>query len=158
MKNLFVRLPALVVMLLMSGTATAEEAAISASTLDSMGLSGITIMSDDAGLAIRGHGYPNRVKRRPVKQAKPWVIVYGYSYASIGGNYKGNGGGHAYTEDGFVAHGNYYASGEHYSEAGRTTRRTKSTQVKGKPDAVVKKRSGDSVKVFAGGWATASAI
>jgi hypothetical protein len=73
-------------------------------TLAAMGLGGLTVMSDDDGLAIRGHGY------RGKSSAQAW----GGSYAHISTR-----GGSAGSVNAYKASGKHSASGRNLSFAGK---------------------------------------
>ncbi len=154
MTKIFATLPALALIVAMSGTAMAENGAVSETALQEMGLAGIEVMSDDAAMAIRGKGwhggYP--LPNPPVGSDKPWSLAYGASYANVGSG----GGTGAGTFDGFVAEGKYMASGEHLSEAGRTTVTSELLEVKGLPATL--NVTTNSIRVFAGGFATSSSL
>jgi hypothetical protein len=140
MKNLSVFLPAVALMVALSGSAMADNGAINSATLNAMGLAGIELMSDDAAMEIRGLGY------------KRGSLAFGISYATTGGR-RGPSAG---TLDGYLAHGKYMAMGDHYSEAGMT--RTKTTKLFVKGRLVEKKVRIRSMTVGAGGGASASSL
>jgi len=122
--KLFVTLPALALAIAISSSAFAENGAISSAQLNEMGLAGIQLMSDEAAMEVRGMGYMGHHGPSSLS------LAFGISYATIS-NEDGpvvgtalNGGGHdplgqgsAGTLDGFLAVGQYYASGSHLSEA-----------------------------------------
>ena len=156
MKKLIAMVPALALM--MSVSVFAGEGDINSETLKAMGLSGMTAMSDDAGMSVRGMGFTPMKRPKHKSIAKAW----GNSYASIGGggeyaaSSEGFGGGpSAATQDGFLAKGSFYASGEHRSEAGMTLKHSESKRVNGN---VVKKTTVRSITVYAGGYSSASAF
>jgi len=157
--KVFVTLPALALLVAFSGSAFAENGVVNEATLQAMGLSGIQVMSDDAALAIRGKGYMPMTPPVIDGSEKPWSLASGFSYANVGGasldEYSVHGTG-AGTIDGFVAEGQFMASGEHFSEAGRTVTKSVELQVKGAP-ATLEIRT-RSIHVFAGGFATASSL
>lgn len=80
------------------GAAAQAETGLNQRTLDQMGLSGLSMMSDEAGLAVRGHGYTG---------------AYGYSWAAVASR-----GATAGSVNGYVAKGSKYSSGDSYSDAG----------------------------------------
>ena len=157
MTKLFVTLPALALVVALSGSALANNGAISNATLDEMGLSGIALMSDEQALAVRGlgwegdHHFPELDRRHK----KPWSMAFGISHAEVNNDQNENGNGHggnghgtalndhnghdggflgsasAGTLDGFLAVGRYSASGSHLSEAIITRTRTKVEDVPG---------------------------
>ena len=140
MKKLSVIMPAVALMIALSGTAKADNGAINNATLKAMGLAGIEVMSDEAALEVRGHGY------------KPGSLAFGISYAKTGGR-RGPSAG---TLDGFLAKGRYMAMGEHLSEAGTTTTKVDKLFVKGQ--LVRKKVWTMTQTVGAGGSASASSL
>jgi hypothetical protein len=88
-------------MVVVSGFATAaraNEAGLSQQTLDQMGLSGMSVMTDEAGLAVRGMGFAK---------------VYGHSWASVTTHNASAG-----SENGYAASGKNSASGKNNSYAG----------------------------------------
>jgi hypothetical protein len=88
-----------------SATVRAEEGRPSRDTLAAMGLGSMTVMSDEEGLAVRGHGYKGGSS----------VSVFGASFATINGP---NGGAH--SENGYQADGKHKAGGQNKSYAGVT--------------------------------------
>ena len=140
MKKLLTVVAALAVMVILSASASASEGAISSATLKAMGLSGMQVMTDDAGMDVRGFGYQRG------KGKKSLAIAFGASYAHVGGK-----GGSAGSVDGYLAVGKHFAGGAHGSVAGKTT---KHVTKKGRRGKHVKKHS---VKVYAGGFAVSSA-
>lgn len=106
MKKLFVCVPALALAVLLSGSAWAEDGAISSTTLNEMGLGGMQVMSDADAMAVRGRGY---------------VSTFGRSNSSININFNlgpfGNIDFDTDSSDGFRARGRYLAGGEHLSES-----------------------------------------
>ena len=109
---------AMVAMLVcVAGSARADEG-ISASTLDAMGLSSITVMNDTEALAVRGMGFRGGNQSKcshcgPRAKKSPWSSAFGASFATIGVK---DGGAH--SENGYLAEGPYAAAGENFSEAG----------------------------------------
>lgn len=73
------------------------------SVLNAMGLGGLTVISDDDAMSIRGHGY---------KQSSS-VVVFGNSFATIDSPH-----GTAHSENGYAADGKHFAAGGNHSEAG----------------------------------------
>ena len=106
MKKLSVFVPALALAVMMSASALAENGAVSSTTLDAMGLSGMQVMSDEEAMAVRGRGF---------------VSAYGDSSSSIrlGLNFGPLGQLQADTStaDGFYSDGRYLAGGSHQSES-----------------------------------------
>jgi hypothetical protein len=72
----------------------------SSETLSAMGLSGLNVISDDAGLAVRGFGYNG-------------ASAYGQSFAVVAGH-----GAAAGSTNGYKANGKKKASGANLSFAG----------------------------------------
>src|SRR5262245_30854136 len=103
-----------------AGSARADQG-ISSSTLDKMGLSGMTVVSDHDAMSIRGMGFsnPNRHGHSGCKtcgprgSASPHAMSFGNSAASISVP-----GGGAHSENGYLASGPYEADGTNFSEAG----------------------------------------
>lgn len=148
MTKFFATLPALALIVALTGNALAEDGTVSETTLQEMGLAGMQVMSDEAALAIRGKGWQGQSHK---KQVKPSSMAYGHSYANVGHEDVGAG-----TKDGYFAKGQYMAGGEHFSEAGKTVTKSHELQVKGLPATLEIKVK--SVRVFAGGFATASSL
>ena len=137
MKKLSVFLPAVALLVALSGSAMADNGAISSAKLDAMGLSGIELMSDADAMQIRGQGFS---------------LAFGISYATI----SGRGGASAGSLDGYLAKGKYMAMGEHYSEAGTSVTKTNKLFLKGK---LVKKTVWTMTRtVGAGGAASSSSL
>jgi hypothetical protein len=153
MMKLFVSLPALALVVALSGSAVADNG-ISQTTLQDMGLAGIELMSDADAMEIRGLGYNGGGHQEPPTSDKPWTLAFGISYAKVedGRHAKGSAG----TLDGFVAEGKYLAAGEHFSEAGRVTIESHELQVGGAP--VLLEINTKSLRVFAGGFASGSSL
>ena len=155
--KLFVTLPALALIVALSGSAVADNG-ISQATLQDMGLAGIELMSDADAMAIRGLGYDlsTNTPEPPRSDNKPWSLAFGVSYAEVEENGHDWFGGEAATLDGFVALGKYMASGEHFSEAGITKVESNELRVKGHPATM--EINTKSLRVYAGGFATASSL
>ena len=149
--KLFVTLPALALIVALSGSAVADNG-ISQATLQDMGLAGIELMSDADAMAIRGMGFEfgDRVPNPPLGD-KPWSLAFGISYATVE-----SGHSEAGTVDGFIAEGKFMAAGEHLSEAGFVKVGTHDLQVKGLPATLEIHTT--SLRVYAGGFATASSL
>jgi hypothetical protein len=134
-----------------AGSAFADQG-ISTSTLNDMGLSGLTVVSDHDALAVRGMGFHGGLHSkctscgaRGVKA--PYSRVSGSSWATIGVE---DGGAH--SENAYFAEGPYAASGENYSEAGRETSNIEIVDI----DGVVKSVTTTCItKVYAGGNSSA---
>ena len=149
MTKLFAIVPALALVVALSGSALAENGTVGTTTLQDMGLAGLEIMSDESAMEIRGKGYQGGNHQPHVK--KPWSAAYGSSFAGIA--YEGAEAG---TLDGFAAEGKYMAAGEHFSEAGKTVTESHLLEVKGLP-AILEVNT-TSVRVFAGGFSSASSL
>ncbi|MCH7750652.1 MAG: hypothetical protein IH898_00640 [Planctomycetes bacterium] len=149
--KLFVTLPALALIVALSGSAVADNG-ISQATLQDMGLAGIELMSDADAMAIRGMGFDggNHMPKPPTSD-KPWSLAFGISFATVG-----VGNGSAGTIDGFIAEGKFMAAGEHLSEAGFVKVEAHDLQVKGLPATLEIHTT--SLRVYAGGFATASSL
>ena len=83
----------------------AHAGAPSQATLSEMGLSGLVVMNDDQGLAVRGEGFKGG--------SKSSASVYGNSYASFSTK-----NGTATSKNGYKASGSHSASGANISFAG----------------------------------------
>ncbi len=167
MTKIIATLPALALVFALSSSAFADNGLVSQSALQEMGLAGIEVMSDQDAMSIRGLGYDGGYGMPTPSDGheKPWSLAFGVSYASVGGegghegSYSGNGhggGAGAGTLDGFIAEGKFMASGEHFSEAGKVVTKSHELQVKGQPATLEIKTK--SIRVFAGGFATASSL
>ena len=157
MTKFFVALPALALVVALSGSALADNG-IDSSTLADMGLAGVEMMDDSEALQVRGLGYHGGGYDIPEPTGgheKPWSLAFGVSYAGVeaGGEYKSAGSG---TLDGFIAEGKFMAAGEHFSEAGLTKVESHELQVKGQPATL--EINTKSIRVFAGGFATSSSL
>ena len=145
MKTLSITLPALALVIALSGSAMAENGAISTATLNEMGLASIELMSDEAAMEIRGQGFLTDHSAS---------LAFGLSFASVDHENDLNGG--ALTIDVYLADGKYMAMGSHLSEAAITKSRSESLWVKG----VLAERKvwSQSLRVAAGGMASASSL
>jgi hypothetical protein len=155
-------LSTIVAALICVAASTANAAnGISAGTLADMGLSGLTVMSDNDALAIRGKGYAGGSQNGgcricgPRGKKEPWSAAAGNSFANIrlGGECPDCvPNGDAHSENMYAAEGPYAASGENFSEAGAEVTNTETVVIDG-----VSKTITTSVKarVFAGGFSSA---
>jgi hypothetical protein len=84
--------------------ALAEEGAPSNATLSEMGLSGLSMMSDDDAMDIRGEGF---------KGGGSSASAWGSSWANVSTPF-----GSAGSKNGYSAHGKHSASGDNLSFAG----------------------------------------
>lgn len=109
----------LVAALICTGGAVATAAdGISSDTLAAMGLSGVSVISDQDALAIRGKGYvggrnSGYCKTCPRGKKPPWSVAFGNSFATI----EVEDPATAHSENGYLAEGPYAASGANFSEA-----------------------------------------
>jgi hypothetical protein len=129
---------------------------ISAGTLNAMGLSGMTIMSDNEALAVRGKGFTGICDS--CDRTEPQTRAFGNSFATM--NLAScpdcvamNGGSH--SENGYIAQGPYYSAGTNFSEAGAVHTTVESVDVNGSVTTLTKSTS---ARVFAGGFSTARAF
>ena len=145
MKTLSVTLPALALVVALSGIAMAENGAINSVTLNEMGLAGIELMSDEAAMEIRGQGFL-------VDHSAS--LAFGLSFASVDRDSTLNGEG--LTIDAFLADGKYMAMGEHLSKAVITKTKIEELWVKG----ILAERMVDikSLSIATGGMASASSL
>jgi hypothetical protein len=145
MKKLFVTLPALALVVALSGSAMAENGAISSATLNEMGLAGIEVMSDKAAMEIRGQGFLTDHSAS---------LAFGLSFASI--SHEDGVSASAGTIDGFLADGKYMAMGSHLSDAVITKVDSHELWVKGV--LAEKTVTTTLLKVAAGGMASSSSF
>jgi len=155
MKKFIAIVPALALVVALSNSVVADNG-IGEATLADMGLAGIEVMSDTEAMEVRGLGYDGGgYIPEPSGHDKPWSMAFGVSFANVAGGKKGHNA-EAGTLDGFAAEGKYMASGEHFSEAGKTITKSHELQVKGAPATL--EIHTKSVRVYAGGFATASSL
>jgi len=135
-----------------AGTANAADS-ISSTTLDEMGFSGMSVMSDSDALSIRGKGFSGGHRSRVCKtcgsraKKSPWSSAFGNSFATIDTK-----DGVAHSENGYAAEGPYAASGENFSEAGSIVTNVEIVNI----DGVVKSITTTcETRVFAGGFSSA---
>jgi hypothetical protein len=102
------------VLVCMAVTSAQADQAISQNTLDSMGLSGLTVMSDSDAMSIRGMGYHSKKSKKSLAKAsgRSWAEIEFEGEkedveveAETGSNNK------------YKAEGKYHASGKNGSEA-----------------------------------------
>jgi hypothetical protein len=130
---------------------------ISAETLNAMGLSGLKVMSDSEGLAVRGMG----LRFDGCAQCERGLhaaTVAGNSFATM--NLQGCPdcvpiGGSSHSENAYLSVGEYYAAGTNFSEAGASLTTLESVDVGGVVTSVTKTTT---ARVFAGGFSTARAF
>lgn len=128
---------AVVVITAVGSRAHAQGGRPSGDVLSAMGLGGMTVMSDDDAMSIRGHGY---------KQSSS-VAVFGNSFATVDSTY-----GTAHSENGYAADGKHFAAGGNYSEAGIVIKTTKGGKGGGKKWGSSNKRWGGSGNMGGGGY------
>jgi hypothetical protein len=154
-------LSTLVATLIGVAASTAHAAnGISTSTLAEMGLSGLTVMSDNDALAIRGKGYAGGSSNGcrlcgPRAKKEPWSAAAGHSFADIsfGGECPDcipNGNSH--SENAYAAEGPYAASGENFSEAGAEISNIEVVVIDGVTKSIT---TTVKARVFAGGFSSA---
>lgn len=162
MKQLSITLPALALVVALSGSAMAENGAINTATLNEMGLAGIEMMSDEAAMEIRGQGFSQVFGDSFAK------LSVGNSIVGIPGNSipcNGNcghgswflGGRHGSTEtsNNYSANGLHMAMGSSFSEAMFSESMTVEVSVNG---MVSKTVTTLSLSIGAGGMASASSL
>jgi hypothetical protein len=147
-------LSTLVAAFVCAASAKAENS-ISTKSLSEMGLSGISLMSDNAALAVRGKGF---LDCDSCARTEPRTAVVGQSLATMNlANCPDcvaiDGGSH--SENGYIAAGPYYSAGSNYSEAGAILVSIESVDVNGVITSLTKSTS---AKVFAGGNSSARAF
>ena len=136
----------------LAGSARAEEG-ISASTLSEMGLTGLTVVSDQDALAVRGMGFSGGHYSKGCKSCgargkkAPYSRVSGNSFATIGVE---DGGAH--SENAYFAEGPYGASGDNYSEAGSEITNIETVTIDGVTKTIT---TTCKTLVFAGGSSSA---
>jgi hypothetical protein len=141
-------------------TVLANDGLIASTTLDSMGLSGIQVMTDAQGLEVRGLGYSgghnsygNHKGKHEAK--KPWAAASGKSWAAaeIDG-YKEEAGAGSHNQ--YAAEGKYHASGANFSEA--TASKVESLRVDYPDGTFSMETTVRSISVSAGGFSSANAF
>jgi hypothetical protein len=144
-----------------AGSARADQG-ISSSTLDKMGLSGMTVVSDHDAMSIRGLGYSGGNHGGgsssgcktcgPRGSVSPNAKAYGNSSASISIEDPAA----AHSSNGYKAEGPYEADGTNYSEAGAVITNIETVDF---GDGTVKTVTTTCSKlVFAGGSSTSKAF
>jgi len=132
---------------------------ISAGTLNDMGFSALTVMSDSDALAIRGKGFNGHSSNcTQCNRTEPSTRAFGNSFATM--RLEGcpdcvpiEGGSH--SENGYVAKGPYYSAGTNFSEAGAVYTTIESVDIGGVNNTLTKTTS---ARVFAGGFSSATAF
>jgi len=143
---------ALVAALVCAAGSTASAAgSIPSGTLDGMGLSGLTVMTDSDALSIRGKGFSGGFRKGcktcGSRAKKPWSSAFGNSFATIDIE---DGGAH--SENGYAAEGAYAASGENFSEAGSQITNVEVVVIDGVTKSIT---TSCTTRVFAGGFSSA---
>jgi hypothetical protein len=156
-------LSTLVAALVCVASSANAENSISSKTLSEMGLSGISLMTDNDALAIRGKGFMGLLDGRACSDCGPRgtlpsaAAVIGSSNATIAiedcPECVPSGGSH--SENGYLAFGPYFAAGSNYSEAGAVVSKTEIVDIAG---VVTSIQNICTTKVFAGGNSTARAF
>ena len=125
------------------GQSHAAEGLIPARTLNAMGLSGATVVSDSVAAEVRGMGYT----------PSPSVsIAAGGSFALVGDKHGHHGGAAAGTVNVYFAKGQYAASGANFSEAGIIKSHSEVVNIDGVIKSVTTTKS---LRVYAGGFSSA---
>jgi hypothetical protein len=93
---------ALVLTLVVAGSARAQGSRPSQAVLKEMGLGGLTILSDEAAMVVRGRGFMGSSAN-----------AFGNSFATFDTPL-----GTSHSENGYAAEGEHVAFGANYSEAG----------------------------------------
>lgn len=133
----YLAIAACAVALGLSGQSFANE--ISNETLAAMGLDGATIVTDAEAMQVRGMGYMGG-------GVPSFSLAAGGSIAYVGAPKAGAGSANIYA-----ALGPNGASGENFSEAGRTIRHTKTVRV---GETVRRVTTVKSLRVYAGGFSS----
>lgn len=145
----------LVAALVCIAASNAKAEGISADTLGSMGLTGMTVMSDSEGMAIRGKGFAHC---DDCIRTEPYTTAFGNSWATMqlencpdcvaleGG---------AHSENAYIAEGPYFSQGTNFSEAGGTLTTIESVDIGGVVTTLTKTTT---ARVFAGGFSSARAF
>lgn len=125
-----------VLSLVVAGSAKADGG-ISASTLSAMGLDGVTVVADSVADEVRGMGYA----------PSGFALAAGGSIAYVGHPSAGAGSANVYA-----ALGGHYASGNNFSEAGKSVTKTTSLTI---GPVTTTKTVTKSLNVYAGGYSSA---
>jgi hypothetical protein len=137
-----------------AATSAQADNGISSGTLQAMGLSGLTVMSDSDAMSIRGMGY--RGKSKYQAKIKSSAEAEGRSWAKA----EIEDGEYAEAETGsrnsYEAEGTHYASGENFSEA--TVSKTNSTTTTLPDGTSASVTTVYSIHVEAGGFSSATAF
>ena len=143
-----------------AGTNALASDEIATSTLNSMGLSGLQVMTDGQAMSVRGMGYMgsrNSYKNHKEVATKPWAKADGKSWASVSldGRHSDEEAG-AGSHNSYSAEGFYEASGQNFSEA--TLSKT-DVEVIGYTDGTsASKTTVHTIHVEAGGFSGAKAF
>jgi len=147
----------------LSQSTRADDSRPSEQTLAAMGLSSMTVVSDEQAMNVRGHGFMGGGSS---------AVAFGNSFATFNTPF-----GTSHSENGYAAEGRKFAAGDNYSEAGVELRITRSrggifgksgggmtggNAWRGKPGGNMGGHPGGagrttsfSVRVFAGGFSSA---
>jgi hypothetical protein len=145
------------VMVCLAAASAQADQGISSRTLDSMGLSGLVVMSDSDATSVRGMGYRggSRGKYVSKRDNRPSAEAEGRSWAKVeldGYKEEAEAGSH----NSYDAEGHYEASGDNFSEATLSkTESTTTTHSDGTSSSVTKVYS---IHVEAGGFSSAKAF
>jgi hypothetical protein len=144
-------------MVCMVAVAAQADQGISSGTLDSMGLSGLAVMSDSDAMSIRGMGYRggSRSGYKHKKDNRPNAEADGKSWAEVElDGYKEEA--EAGSRNSYEANGIYEASGDNFSEA--TMSKTESTTTVFSDGTTASVTKAYSIHVEAGGFSSAKAF
>jgi hypothetical protein len=86
---------------MLGSLATADDGRPSRQALEQMGLGSLAVLSDEEGLAVRGHGFQSS------------AMAFGNSFATFNGM-----GGGSHSQDAYAASGKHFAKGHSFSFAG----------------------------------------
>jgi hypothetical protein len=144
-------------MVCLAAAAAQADQGISSSTLQAMGLTGLSVMSDSDALSIRGLGYSggHRSRYKHKKDNRPSAEAEGRSWAKVeldGWKEEAEAGSH----NSYDAEGNYEAAGDNFSEA--TLSKTESTTVLNSDGTTSSVTKVYSIHVEAGGYSSARAF
>jgi hypothetical protein len=153
----------LAVALICAASSAKAETGISSQTLNDMGLSGLTVMSDSHALAVRGKGFVGGGSRDGCslcgpRGGRPATAVFGNSVATIVLPDECPDcipTGSAHSENGYIAAGPYFSSGTNFSEAGAVISKVEAVDIGGVVTSVT---NVTTVRVFAGGSSSARAF
>jgi hypothetical protein len=154
-------LSTLVAALVCVASSAKADNGISSKTLSEMGLSGLSLMTDNDALAVRGKGFVGGGTHQfgcrdcGPRGIAPASAVFGNSVATIvlpEDCPDCAPSGSAHSENAYIAAGPYAASGANYSEAGAIVQKVEIVDIAGVIKSVT---NVCSTKVFAGGSSSA---